>query len=187
MNNSHGRRGGSSVRSVASPQLTYNSEFQCGAASQRAASQESRRPVAICCIPPPPPPPTPPPAPTTPPPARRLFTARGSSFTPGRPALPPFLAGMFHCIPLWRCNRHVEMIDKRHCSLLYVPDEIYRYGRSLEELLLDANQLRDLPKVSTPACCPNFILYLRLGVVSVSLSDCAAGPPQCKVLLTLSC
>lgn len=54
---------------------------------------------------------------------------------------------MFHCIPLWRCNRHVEMIDKRHCSLLYVPDEIYRYGRSLEELLLDANQLRDLPKV----------------------------------------
>lgn len=41
------------------------------------------------------------------------------------------------------------MIDKRHCSLLYVPDEIYRYGRSLEELLLDANQLRDLPKVST--------------------------------------
>ncbi|XP_028982700.2 leucine-rich repeat-containing protein 1 [Betta splendens] len=53
---------------------------------------------------------------------------------------------MFHCIPLWRCNRHVEAIDKRHCSLLYVPDEIYRYARSLEELLLDANQLRDLPK-----------------------------------------
>uniref|UniRef100_A0A3Q3BLY7 Leucine rich repeat containing 1 n=1 Tax=Kryptolebias marmoratus TaxID=37003 RepID=A0A3Q3BLY7_KRYMA len=53
---------------------------------------------------------------------------------------------MFHCIPLWRCNRHVETIDKRHCSLLYVPDEIYRYSRSLEELLLDFNQLRDLPK-----------------------------------------
>lgn len=57
---------------------------------------------------------------------------------------------MFHCIPLWRCNRHVEVIDKRHCSLLYVPDEIYRYERSLEELLLDANQLRDLPKVREP-------------------------------------
>lgn len=55
---------------------------------------------------------------------------------------------MFHCIPLWRCNRHVEAIDRRHCSLMYVPDEIYRYSRSLEELLLDANQLRDLPKVS---------------------------------------
>lgn len=54
---------------------------------------------------------------------------------------------MFHCIPLWRCNRHVESIDKRHCSLVYVPEEIYRYARSLEELLLDANQLRELPEV----------------------------------------
>ena len=57
-------------------------------------------------------------------------------------------AAMFHCIPLWRCNRHVETIDKRHCSLVYVPEEIYRYARSLEELLLDANQLRELPEVS---------------------------------------
>ncbi len=54
---------------------------------------------------------------------------------------------MFNCIPLWRCNRHIESVDKRHCSLLFVPDEIYRYRASLEELLLDANQLRDLPKV----------------------------------------
>ncbi|XP_035375695.1 protein scribble homolog isoform X24 [Electrophorus electricus] len=53
---------------------------------------------------------------------------------------------MLKCIPLWRCNRHVESLDKRHCSLHSVPDEIYRYSRSLEELLLDANQLRELPK-----------------------------------------
>uniref|UniRef100_A0A672LU79 Leucine-rich repeat-containing protein 1-like n=1 Tax=Sinocyclocheilus grahami TaxID=75366 RepID=A0A672LU79_SINGR len=53
---------------------------------------------------------------------------------------------MFHCIPLWRCSRHIESVDKRHCSLLFVPDEIYRCRASLEELLLDANQLRDLPK-----------------------------------------
>lgn len=33
LNNSHGRRGGSSVCSVTSPQLTYNSEFRCRAAS----------------------------------------------------------------------------------------------------------------------------------------------------------
>lgn len=62
---------------------------------------------------------------------------------------------MFHCIPLWRCNRHVETIDKRHCSLLAVPEDTYRYSRSLEELLLDANQLRELPKVrgwGGPAC-----------------------------------
>lgn len=58
------------------------------------------------------------------------------------------------------------MIDKRHCSLLYVPDEIYRYGRSLEELLLDANQLRDLPKVS-PLPSAQLFIFLRVHVVSV--------------------
>ncbi|XP_059257528.1 leucine-rich repeat-containing protein 1 [Mustela nigripes] len=58
---------------------------------------------------------------------------------------------MFHCIPLWRCNRHVETIDRRHCSLVYVPEEIYRYARSLEELLLDANQLRELPELKSKA------------------------------------
>lgn len=62
---------------------------------------------------------------------------------------------MLKCIPLWRCNRHVESVDKRHCSLQAVPEEIYRYSRSLEELLLDANQLRELPKVSgRRTCCP---------------------------------
>lgn len=54
---------------------------------------------------------------------------------------------MLKCIPLWRCNRHVESIDKRHCNLQTVPDEIFRYSRSLEELQLDFNQLKDLPKV----------------------------------------
>ncbi|XP_063780808.1 protein scribble homolog [Pseudophryne corroboree] len=53
---------------------------------------------------------------------------------------------MLKCIPLWRCNRHVESVDKRHCSLQTVPEEVYRYSRSLEELLLDSNQLRELPK-----------------------------------------
>uniref|UniRef100_A0A8C5C8A9 Scribble planar cell polarity protein n=1 Tax=Gadus morhua TaxID=8049 RepID=A0A8C5C8A9_GADMO len=53
---------------------------------------------------------------------------------------------MLKCIPLWRCNRHVESVDKRHCSLQTVPDEIFRYSRSLEELLLDSNQLKELPK-----------------------------------------
>ncbi|OXB53328.1 hypothetical protein ASZ78_001899 [Callipepla squamata] len=54
---------------------------------------------------------------------------------------------MLRCVPpLWRCNRHVEALDRRHCSLQAVPEDIYRYSRSLEELLLDANQLRELPK-----------------------------------------
>ncbi|MGH0159463.1 UNVERIFIED_CONTAM: hypothetical protein FKN15_064158 [Acipenser sinensis] len=67
---------------------------------------------------------------------------------------------MLKCIPLWRCNRHVESVDKRHCSLQTVPEEIYRYNRSLEELLLDANQLRDLPKLDTvfSASLPHFFV-----------------------------
>eukprot|EP00064_Thunnus_orientalis_P004650 superscaffoldBa00000427_g4662 len=77
---------------------------------------------------------------------------------------------MFHCIPLWRCNRHVEMIDKRHCSLLYVPDEIYRYGRSLEELLLDANQLRDLPKP--------FFQLVKLRKLGLSDNEIQRIPPE---------
>ena len=55
---------------------------------------------------------------------------------------------MFKCLPFWKaCNRHVESIDKRHCSLMAIPDDILRYTRSLEELLLDANQIRELPRV----------------------------------------
>lgn len=56
---------------------------------------------------------------------------------------------MFKCIPIFKgCNRQIEFVDKRHCSLQNVPEEILRYSRSLEELLLDANHLRELPKVS---------------------------------------
>ena len=55
---------------------------------------------------------------------------------------------MFKCIPIFKgCNRQVEFVDKRHCSLPNVPEDILRYSRSLEELLLDANHIRDLPKV----------------------------------------
>lgn len=56
---------------------------------------------------------------------------------------------MFKCIPLFKaCNRQVEYIDRRHNNLTDVPDDILRYTRCLEELLLDANQLKDLPKVT---------------------------------------
>lgn len=54
---------------------------------------------------------------------------------------------MFRCIPFIKtCNRHVEYLDKRHCNLQSVPDEVLRYTRTLEELLLDSNQLTDLPR-----------------------------------------
>uniref|UniRef100_A0A6I8NWA6 Leucine-rich repeat-containing protein 1 n=1 Tax=Ornithorhynchus anatinus TaxID=9258 RepID=A0A6I8NWA6_ORNAN len=77
---------------------------------------------------------------------------------------------MFHCIPLWRCNRHVEAIDKRHCSLLAVPEDIYRYSRSLEELLLDANQLRELPKP--------FFQLVKLRKLGLSDNEIQRLPPE---------
>lgn len=56
---------------------------------------------------------------------------------------------MLKCIPLFRaCNRQVEYVDRRHWGLTTVPDDVFRYARSLEELLLDANQIKDLPRVS---------------------------------------
>jgi len=55
------------------------------------------------------------------------------------------------CIPFWKgCNRNVDYVDQRHRNLNGVPPEITRYARTLEELLLDANQIRELPKVGTP-------------------------------------
>ena len=52
------------------------------------------------------------------------------------------------CIGL-NCVRQIDFIDRRHCSLAVVPDEIYRHSETLEELLLDSNTLRDLPSVSS--------------------------------------
>ncbi|XP_075126051.1 protein scribble homolog isoform X14 [Leptodactylus fuscus] len=77
---------------------------------------------------------------------------------------------MLKCIPLWRCNRHVESVDKRHCSLHSVPDEIYRYSRSLEELLLDSNQLRELPKP--------FFRLLNLRKLGLSDNEIQRLPPE---------
>lgn len=57
---------------------------------------------------------------------------------------------MFKCIPIFKaCNRQVEWIDRRHCNLQSVPDDVVRYTRSLEELFLDSNSIRELPKVCT--------------------------------------
>ncbi|KAM8823469.1 protein scribble homolog isoform 4-T4 [Spinachia spinachia] len=77
---------------------------------------------------------------------------------------------MLKCIPLWRCNRHVESVDKRHCNLKTVPDEVFRYSRSLEELLLDANQLRELPKP--------FFRLLNLRKLGLSDNEIQRLPPE---------
>ena len=58
---------------------------------------------------------------------------------------------MMSCAPLLKaCNYQVDVVDKSSCGLATVPDDILRYGRSLDELLLDANQIRDIPKVRLP-------------------------------------
>ncbi|XP_072432636.1 protein scribble homolog isoform X3 [Chiloscyllium punctatum] len=77
---------------------------------------------------------------------------------------------MLKCIPLWRCNRHIESVDRRHCSLSGVPEEIYRYSRSLEELLLDSNQLRELPKP--------FFRLLNLRKLGLSDNEIQRLPPE---------
>ncbi|CAD7084602.1 unnamed protein product [Hermetia illucens] len=78
---------------------------------------------------------------------------------------------MFKCIPIFKgCNRQVEFVDKRHCSLPSVPEEILRYSRSLEELLLDANHIKDLPK--------NFFRLHRLRKLGLSDNEINRLPPD---------
>ncbi|XP_050533577.1 protein lap4-like isoform X2 [Daktulosphaira vitifoliae] len=78
---------------------------------------------------------------------------------------------MFRCIPIFKgCNRQVECVDKRHSSLSSVPEEILRYARSLEELLLDANHLRELPK--------NFFRLQRLRKLGLSDNEIHRLPPE---------
>ncbi|GAB1860132.1 Protein lap4 [Camponotus japonicus] len=78
---------------------------------------------------------------------------------------------MFRCIPIFKgCNRQVEYVDKRHCSLPCIPDDILRYSRSLEELLLDANHIRDLPK--------NFFRLQRLRKLGLSDNEIHRLPPD---------
>ncbi|XP_045477554.1 protein lap4 isoform X14 [Harmonia axyridis] len=78
---------------------------------------------------------------------------------------------MFRCIPIFKgCNRQVESVDKRHCSLPNVPEDILRYSRSLEELLLDANHIRDLPK--------NFFRLHRLRKLGLSDNEINNLPPD---------
>ena len=60
------------------------------------------------------------------------------------------------CVALLKtCNSQVGSVDKSHCGLATVPDDILRYARSVDELLLDSNQIRDIPRVQTLECFCN--------------------------------
>ena len=52
--------------------------------------------------------------------------------------------------------RQLDLIDRRHWSLQTIPEEVYRHERTLEELLLDYNQIQDLPPAS-------IIIFQRTG------------------------
>nr|AUG84437.1 scribble [Platynereis dumerilii] len=85
---------------------------------------------------------------------------------------------MLKCFPLWRaCNRQVEYIDKRHCNLTSVPEDVLRHTRTLEELLLDANQIRELPRG----------LFRLLQLRKLGLSDNEIGilPPDIANFMNL--
>jgi len=43
-----------------------------------------------------------------------------------------------------------------------VPDELHRYARSLEELLLDANHIKDLPKVAAVVLILSFFKKISI-------------------------
>ncbi|KAL3311530.1 hypothetical protein Ciccas_009890 [Cichlidogyrus casuarinus] len=89
---------------------------------------------------------------------------------------------MFKLIPcVTPCGRHVDTIDKKHCSLSFVPDDVLRYGKTLEECRLDANNIRDLPKQL-------FNKLERIRVLSLSdnnLVDIPLNIGNCKSLVEL--
>ncbi|KAG9511303.1 Protein lap4, partial [Fragariocoptes setiger] len=80
------------------------------------------------------------------------------------------------CISIFRCNNQVEVIDRSHCSLTDVPN-FQNYSRSLEELLLDANQIKLLTK-------PLFRLT-RLRRLNVSDNRIQSIPPDIANLVNL--
>ncbi|KAF7494419.1 Protein lap4 [Sarcoptes scabiei] len=84
---------------------------------------------------------------------------------------------MFKCIPIFRGDRHVELIDKRHCSLPMIPEDIFRYSRTLEELFLDANHIRILPK--------GLFRLTKLRKLTLSDNEISQLPPEIGNLVQL--
>lgn len=52
-----------------------------------------------------------------------------------------------HCPCLRPENDDVRLLDYSHSNLDDVPNEVFGFERTLEELFLDANQIKDLPRV----------------------------------------
>ncbi|GAV05255.1 hypothetical protein RvY_15416-2 [Ramazzottius varieornatus] len=86
---------------------------------------------------------------------------------------------MFKCLPIIGCstNRQVEKLDKSHCDLHEVPEEILRAYKTLEECILDANHLPSLPKA--------FFRLVRLRKLGLSDNEIENLPPDISQLASL--
>ncbi len=51
------------------------------------------------------------------------------------------------CLCLRRKEEEVQVLDYRHSSLDYIPSDVFRHERTLEELLVDSNRIREVPRV----------------------------------------
>lgn len=58
------------------------------------------------------------------------------------------MAKLFGCVCFREKEEEISVLDYRHCSLKEVPKDIFNYERTLEELFVDANQIKELPRVS---------------------------------------
>lgn len=58
--------------------------------------------------------------------------------------------GLKSCFSV-ECEGDGEMavLDLQHCNLTSVPTDIFKAEPNLEEIYLDANQIRELPRVSS--------------------------------------
>lgn len=63
----------------------------------------------------------------------------------------------------FKCNRRVETIEKKHCFMTQIPHEIYRHSRTLQELKLDSNNIKELP--------PQFYKLTALRILTLSDND----------------
>ncbi|CAI8037712.1 Leucine-rich repeat-containing protein 1 [Geodia barretti] len=81
------------------------------------------------------------------------------------------------CIGL-NCARTIDFIDHRHCSLTFIPDDVYRNEQTLEDLLLDCNMLQELPA--------KFFRLTNLRKLTLSENDLMRIPPNVANLTKLT-
>ncbi|XP_046405155.1 erbin-like isoform X2 [Ischnura elegans] len=110
----------------------------------------------------------------------------------------------------WKCfgclksqTEDIVRLDYRHCTLTDVPPEVFAFERTLEELYLDANRIKDLPRPlfhchglrhlglsdneiqSIPAAISSLINLEHLDISKNGISGIPDSIKGCKVLATV--